>query len=122
MNYELAKQLKDAGFPQIKGNGVYLSDVGILKDDCGELGAYFPSLSELIEAFDGKYKYIDGLINDAQFILAKTVNHTGNLYIARLDGQWESVDIELKYRFVSSSPEEAVSCLWLALQENKKIV
>lgn len=50
ISYELAKQLKDLGFPQTKKDGVYLSDIGILRDEYGADGSYAPTLSELIEA------------------------------------------------------------------------
>jgi hypothetical protein len=45
MNYELAKQLKDAGFPQREPNGF----PGILNPD-GDKDVYYPTLAELIEA------------------------------------------------------------------------
>ena len=43
MNYELAKQLKDAGFPQ-EGEGKYFGMVDV------NARHYIPTLSELIEA------------------------------------------------------------------------
>jgi hypothetical protein len=45
MDYEIAKQLKDAGFPQREPNGF----VGILNADADPT-VYFPTLEELIEA------------------------------------------------------------------------
>lgn len=44
MNYELAKQLKDAGFPQRQRKGTFPWKL-TKKEDC-----YVPTLSELIEA------------------------------------------------------------------------
>ena len=52
MDYKLAKQLKEAGFPQ-EGEGEYLlSDKGFNGGGpgTGYEGAYVPTLSELIEA------------------------------------------------------------------------
>ena len=46
MNYELAKQLKEAGFPQHKPNCV----------DKDQWEYYSPSLSELIEACGEEYR------------------------------------------------------------------
>ena len=113
MNYELAKQLKDAGFPQnesrfFEGFNVERSDKSVS----------IPTLSELIDAFQSRYKYIDGLINNAQFVLRKTFSGNEKAYIAYLDGEWEGYDIESKYRFISTHAEEATANLWLAL--NKK--
>jgi hypothetical protein len=48
MNYELAKELKDAGFPQ-EGNGARIAPpdkIVVRRDDF----AYAPTLEELIEA------------------------------------------------------------------------
>ena len=94
IDYELAKELKDAGFPQwpdlIRGN--VISKNG--------LEAYNPTLSELIEACELKTMY---------FGLEKHSNdwRAGNL------GTGNLID------FVSApTKEEAVACLWLAL--NKK--
>lgn len=93
MNYELAKRLKDAGFPHN-----WCSE-----DDCSCLtnavnSSCFPTLSELIEACgDGFW----GLINDGLFKAfqkdIRVVNQMG---------------------FVGDTPEEAVANLWLEL--NKK--
>lgn len=51
ITYKLAKQLKDAGFPQYgdKGNGSSKAQVM-----CGEL-FYYPTLSELIEECGDKF-------------------------------------------------------------------
>lgn len=47
MNYELAKELKDAGFPQ-KGEWATIGVSGALIKHSGDL--YIPTLSELIRA------------------------------------------------------------------------
>lgn len=88
---------------------------------CSVVSSYrIPTLSELIEAMQSRYKYIPGLINDAHFLLLKTFGNGGEKgYIAYLDGQWESIEIENRYRFYSSTPEEAVANLWLELNNNK---
>lgn len=114
MNYELAKRLKDAGFANIKiceGKG---------KPDHYDAGCdeKLPTLLELIAALQSRYKNIQGLINDAQFVLRKTFINGGKVgYLACLDGDWESFDMGMKYYFHSETPEECVAKLWLALNE-----
>lgn len=92
MTYELAKQLKDAGFPQ-KENTYWKNERGE-----GTLGVYAPTLSELIEACGEEFysirkqtlKYCaESVASDDRFFQAK-----------------------------GSTPEEAVANLWLEL--NKK--
>jgi len=111
MNYELAKKLKDAGFPQNKAskrcdrnirswfiddsafceNGGYLERGGVKR-------AYVPSLSELIEAY-----------GDSFFGLGKEL--VGVYWSA-----WaKNADVDEQF---AMRPEEAVAKLWLAL--NKK--
>ncbi len=126
MNYELAKQLKDAGFPQKQyGNGLTPPEQhgcphwGSKKHGKCDCYTHNPTLSELIEAFQSRYKYIPGLINDAQFVLCRTFVLGGKEgYIAYLDGDFESHEIAEKYVFISLHAEEAVAKLWLEL--NKK--
>lgn len=121
MDYKLAKELKDAGFPQSSS-----PDADVVYDiicagtpDIDYVDPCFaPTLSELMGAFQGRYKYIGALINDAQILLRKSISASGIIYIASLDGAWESPEIEQEWRFVCSTPEEAVARLWLAL--NKK--
>lgn len=99
MNYELAKELKDAGFPQ-DGDGLRYCE------ECPEHEIHFldhglvyvlaPTLSELIEACGGKFT---GLTRDDDGVFAA---HS-------------RIDI---YTELGATPEEAVARLWLAL--NKK--
>lgn len=103
MNYELAKQLKDAGYEQknsctvcphnLLGNfPIYLNDILHYCYEAEEL-CYTPTLSELIEACGDEF-----------------------FALSRLKEDWTVT----KERFYSngSTPEEAVAKLWLAL--NKK--
>ena len=93
MNYELCKQLKDAGFPQKDRPFCVSTEMEI--DEKGEqVRCYMPSLSELIEACGKEFDY---LRDWSEYWLA--VSGGG------LEGQ-------------GSTPEEAVTKLWLAL--NKK--
>jgi len=91
MNYELAKKLKDAGFPQVIDfrSGQFYEE--------GEDVAN-PSLSELIEACD-------------------KLNGFGQL--GRANGGWNVWQLGVRYpKAFSETPEEAVASLWLEL--NKK--
>lgn len=114
MNYELAKKLKDAGFPQsqhIGGNGRTLfedtpkvSEEEILEDAVNETlkwQAYCPTLEELIEACGNDIATLD-----------------------RVTMGWRAsgsiVDTEMGYKGVDafgSTPEEAIANLWLVLNE-----
>ncbi len=98
MNYELAKELKDAGFPQ-KEKGTLLFKEGIRLTDTQEYwnenSAYAPTLSELIEACG------DGFIQ-----------------LERLPDRWMCYFINDRGWTEGKTPEEAVARLWLAL--NKK--
>lgn len=95
MNYELAKKLKDAGFPQYSIECLFdpkLKEWGASDMACS------PTLSELIEA-----------CGDQFYELCKT------------DYDWIANCYSDKNRVVyerGDSPEEAVANLWLAL--NKK--
>lgn len=98
MNYELAKKLKDAGFPQssgtyIKPNGKfeYIVEYGFQ----GEDWAYVPTLSELIEA-----------CGDGFSMLCREENNFWSVSPDGVEG--------INYK----TPEEAVTNLYLEL--NKK--
>ena len=125
MNYELAKKLKEAGFPQELNNGdwAYFTDkdeytdneIHLMHDDNDEgcfVGnsyshRYFdhdptswtkvPTLSELIEAC-GTWIDLYGY-NDRWYASPNTANENRNIYYG-------------------SSPEEAVARLWLSLNKN----
>jgi len=63
MTYELAKKLKDAGFPQIWGEGYFKDLQGRLtkkgyEEIKGHYVVYFPTLSELIEACGKRELYM----------------------------------------------------------------
>jgi len=110
MNYELAKQLKDAGYKQKNvGMFVYKNDKGHIGEIAG--GRYFnnedikeedvyyqPTLSELIEA-----------CGDGFYILRKL--STG--FVAE-DAAYD------KTLGQGKTPEEAVAKLWLKLDEKEE--
>lgn len=95
ITYELAKELKDAGFPKLQGwNGLtwFFADESIRN--------YIPTLSELIEACG------------EEFYGLNRQNYVG--YV----GMWGAFSRSSLDAIVGSTPEEAVARLWLEL--NKK--
>jgi hypothetical protein len=103
MNYEVEKQLKDAGFtskshvlariPGVKG-------VEQLPD---------PTLSELIEACGGGYKSLNRMVGNPFKYFSSKPDKT----------VWWSAPLENIVN-EGATPEEAVARLWLQLQSNKK--
>ena len=102
MKYELAKELKDAGFKQNTdkaGQFDYIDKNGNRGNLNADESFYCPTLSELIEAC--------GVFSSL------TKSPRGTWYCARSEGSVEMV-VGDEY----STPEEAVANLWLEL--NKK--
>jgi|SRR6185369_16818238 len=96
MTYELAKQLKDAGFPQKQLKLVDAYEQALEKEQ-----VYIPSLSELIEACADKF---DSLCRNRRGLLG----HEFVVWIAyHSDSATQTGD--------GKTPEEAVAKLWLAL-------
>lgn len=99
MDYELAKELKDAGFPMYD-DPISRHEVDMLPY-INEDGSrwYAPTLEELIEACE---KITYGLF----------LQHTGNNYIAGIWGKGNSLSQ------IGKTPSEAVARLFLSI--NKK--
>ncbi len=94
MNYELAKKLKNAGFPQ-KG-----MDCNWITNPEAELEEiYVPTLSELIEACGDKFYGIHRMVS--------------GIWIAFM---YDIEDSSRQVEAPGSTPEEAVALLWLELQ------
>jgi len=121
MNYDLAKQLKDAGYSQTKKKGVYVwKKLGRVREisEGGESfetlmndedTVYIPPLSELIEECGEK------------FVLHGPFSCDVNEYYYQHPNIWTAYHQGIKDEEVTgtgSTPEEAVAKLWLAL--NKK--
>lgn len=108
ITYELAKQLKDAGFKQY-GDGKRENEVGLpiligMDFNSGEYGnyCYFPTLSELIEACGDRFY---GVLRGPFKKYWEAGEYWGYAEFCGTIGQ-------------GSTPEEAVANLWLEL--NKK--
>lgn len=106
MNYELAKQLKDAGFPQ-KGAGSKIANPHAHDDDESVEITYAPTLEELIEACGDRFL---GLLKHDDKSGWTALKNGDVLFLKDFS---ENPDLML-----GSTPEEAVARLWLAL--NKK--
>ena len=106
MNYELAKQLKDAGFPQelTSGRRGYLSSGGVpVGADIIAAQCYFPALEELIEACGER------------LILFET---RGTWHASKWGGNYcadHYIDDSLDGLHKAEKPKEAVAKLWLAI-------
>jgi hypothetical protein len=107
ISYELAKELRDNGFPQPKGRDALYTKEGdpryLLNDDKFNDPVWCPTLSELIEACGEK----------------------GFILVFRPYGKWNaSANIQDEHTNIvhlegeGDTPEEAVANLWLAI--NKK--
>lgn len=106
MKYELAKQLKDAGFPQ-RGDSKMLATKQGRKtlQNWGKLNAYAPTLEELIEACGPQLG-----------CLLKRDKETD--YGENFPPEWEwgaSSKTFWNIQMFGSTPTEAVARLWLAL-------
>lgn len=104
MTYELAKELKDAGFPQFSGD--------LLWDSEKAEHYTVPTLSELIEAcrtVEPVFELMTGSsgTHPTNYWYAGAGKHPG----ARVSGR--------KFNAGGHTPEEAVARLWLTL--NKKV-
>ena len=127
MTYELAKKLMDAGFPAgedgrslcVAGLGVFDGACG-LTHECNKERIYHPTLSELIDACG------DGFQSLGRAMPARIgyMNSVENDYDASTKIQWwahaglgaPSLPTT-EYDSSGDTPEEAVSNLWLKLQE-----
>ncbi len=116
MNYELAKELKDAGFPQTNtGMCEYFID-----GDAERVGRYehttepskdsikIPTLSELIEACVS-----DGYATDDNFTLTKLPVYQDN---EADDMEWQAS--RFGHFGIGVYPKEAVAYLWLSLNKH----
>lgn len=99
MNYELAKELKEAGFLQ-GGEGDYSQGEpdAFLGEPYKSRNVYYPTLEELIEACGDGIEELKAIRNDL------------------VGWKWEAHTDS--YCMVGQTPNEAVSRLWLTL--NKK--
>jgi len=116
MNYELAKKLKDAGFPQTFSYRPRMCDevyfdggvIGLRQE--GKEYIYIPTLSELIEACGDGFGYLVRFPDGTKWRVEK-------------NRKWEAIGYPKSYdcnktSFYKKTPEEAVANLWLEL--NKK--
>ena len=94
MNYKLAKQLKEAGFPEIQWSGIRIDGVE------SEVKYHLPTLSELI-----------GACGDEFGELQRDKDAVGDVIFIAIH---RSIKDMAEY---GKTPEEAVAKLWLKLNE-----
>ncbi len=115
MNYELARELKDAGWPQWLRESVrtcfYYNEFGTLMfwpwgDQEPDLSEYTrsPDLSELIEACGIRFQYLS---------LHPAPDSLSMVWEARANWNMQLKPLDSK----GKTPEEAVARLWLALNK-----
>ncbi len=120
MNYELAKKLKEAGFPQGSWGEYYsggrLYSGLVPKSDVDDDVFYVPVLEELIDACGKKFS---GLIC-VHSREKKTFKAIENIWLQRLEPSNSFRDF-IKGKVVSGdTPEDAVANLWLALNKTNE--
>jgi hypothetical protein len=101
MNYDLAKGLNDAGFPQA-GNGKWIGSPSEIVWRSGDR-VYVPTLEELIAACGDE---IEALTHEH--------SHAGNEWVASSFNATASPTRHAR----AATPIEAVAGLWLALYAN----
>ena len=108
MDYNLAKELKDAGFPQtrddgaLKGSYLFPENVSLADKKIHEKAVFAPTLEELIVACGKPF-------------MALCRNDDDSGWTAFKNGD----TIMDKHLCVAEAPTEAVARLWLALQKAK---
>lgn len=109
MNYDLAKELKNAGFPYKEGDGYILVNgrrVGDMWQGEGQESACkVPTLAELIEACKDEYD------SYSSFALECNGGTNWSASVGHMD----------RITRKGSTPEEAVARLWLALNKTNHI-
>lgn len=93
ISYELAKELRDEGFPQKKWSGITAFD-GLGNTE--EHGAYCPTLDQLIEACGDNFSAL----------------------VLERDGGWSCSAFDRPGIYGGSTPEEAVARLYLELNKS----
>lgn len=100
MDYKLAKELKDAGFPQHSVDGIHL------KECLHEPALCFPTLEELIEACGDEF---DWLVHYPER------TGLGKENFVKKSAYWLCIGNRNPYE--GATPTEAVTRLWLALSK-----
>lgn len=101
MNYELVKQLKDAGFPQDWSRFEDHDPELLIKNWDMYSKGYSPTLSELIEACGDEFK---GILR--------------NVVPGIIGERWIVSNMDENLFTTSSTPEEAVAKLWLVINKH----
>lgn len=117
MNYTLALRLKKAGFPMKLADATSKTeDVFYFTGNDG-VAYLYPTLSEIIEACGDRFEWLtvdDIQINDKYGLLTATKKEKNGWLCG---DKHVTQDEDAGLRIHGSTPDEAVSHLWLALNE-----
>ncbi len=122
MDYELAKQLKDAGFPRKGNDSNWICEHANPAINCSQMDICDsiynpPTLFELIEACGDRFKC---LIQDDLFAEVPKLPNPKVMFHAEM---WQrDKTIWMNTMFEGSTPEIAVAKLWLELNKNNSVV
>lgn len=125
MNYELAKKLKDAGFPQNGGllyyakdtMGLRLNTVGFQKGDMipPEGSVLIPSLSNLIEACGDDFESLERYVPEQKMPWRTLMSDEA---FEKYSVDYPCVKECCGYE-IGDTPEESVANLWLKINTPK---
>ena len=123
MDYELAKKLKDAGFPQRDPNGIkpFPNYTGygcgfVYPLEDGQEQCYAPTLSELIEACgDNFFSLTYAVYENDGTETSPQKSWIANISVTKI-GHAVFND---NFHQIGATPEEAVARLWLSLRGEK---
>lgn len=110
ISYELAKRLKEHGFPQMLG-GKWIDEYGDITQNPPLRNKYasIPSLSELIAECGDDFGMMFHGANEGTIIKIDIENSISHKY------KWASASTDEQYMAYGKSPEEAVANLYLAI-------
>ena len=122
MNYELAKQLKDASFPQ--GDNYMTLDGSFVHIDNAPSSVHIPTLEELIDACGDTFKQLNFHLMERQSGYGICTTPDEGIVDMNKFGRWTArarlgKGHENHKKQWGKTPIEAVAKLWLEL--NKKI-
>lgn len=126
INYDLAKQLRDAGFPFQEIHNEFTLGKRLLDNKFAFGDGFFyyePTLEELIEACGQIVLYQHPKRNtwdeffNGLWVAGTPTQRPTNDYLCATD---DFVDFQIRQSALGKTPEEAVARLYLALKEIKK--
>ena len=109
ITYELAKQLKEAHFPQLLENRIHYR---LFCEECMSNNFEKPMKLDMLDEFDIAIPTLSELIEGCGYGFRSLSNHSDGRWIAKSGAKSTFGKSKL---FSGHSPEEAVAKLWLEL-------